>query len=239
MFQKSTMVDIEDYASQAPQYYSENIPGLLEKTLVGQRPGSFLDCGCGDGSLLYGLKKKKCLENWKISAIDLSESRIRRIKLIDPNIHAMVDNVEVLHTVPDQSVDLLVSTQVIEHVDDKKTFQAISRVLKKDGRIYLSTVFKKWYGWYFYRNNGRWVLDPTHLREYYEENQLMGLIFSNGFQVLENQKSLFWFPVADFFVRWAGVANRNFYEKKIVSLLRRIQVPILGYYNWELVLKKL
>ena len=179
------------------------------------------------------------MENWKISAIDLSESRIRRIKLIDPNIHAMVDNVEVLLTVPDQSVDLLVSTQVIEHVDDKKTFQAISRVLKKDGRIYLSTVFKKWYGWYFYRNNGRWVLDPTHLREYYEENQLMGLIFSNGFQVLENRKSLFWFPVADFFIKWAGVANRNFYEKKIVSLLRRIQVPILGYYNWELVLKKL
>ena len=71
MFQKSTMVDIEDYASQAPQYYSENIPSLLEKTLVGQRPGSFLDCGCGDGSLLHGLKKKKCLENWKISAIDL------------------------------------------------------------------------------------------------------------------------------------------------------------------------
>ncbi|SVA15226.1 uncharacterized protein METZ01_LOCUS68080, partial [marine metagenome] len=25
MFQKSIMIDIEDYASQAPQYYSENI----------------------------------------------------------------------------------------------------------------------------------------------------------------------------------------------------------------------
>ena len=144
MFQKSTMVDIEDYASQAPQYYSENIPVLLEKTLVGQSPGSFLDCGCGDGSLLYGLKKNKFLENWKVSAIDLSESRIRRIKLIDPNIHAMVDNVEVLLTVPDQSVDLLVSTQVIEHVDDKKTFQAISRVFKNPGLIYLQTVFKTW-----------------------------------------------------------------------------------------------
>ena len=42
-----------------------------------------------------------------------------------------------------------------------------------------------------------------------------------------------------YLIKWAGVANRNFYEKKIVSLLRRIQVPILGYYNWELVLKKL
>ena len=120
----------------------------------------------------------------------------------------------------------------------KKAIEAMSRVLKKDGRIYLSTVFKKWYAWYFYRNKGRWVLDPTHLREYSREAQLLDLILASGFRVLENQKSLFWFPVIDFFVKQIEIKNRSLYENRIPSLLRRIKVPILGYYNWELVLVK-
>ena len=91
---------------------------------------------------------------------------------------------------------------------------------------------------YFYRNKGRWVLDPTHLREYSREAQLLDLILASGFRVLENQKSLFWFPVIDFFVKQVGIKNRSLYENRILSLLRRIKVPILGYYNWELVLVK-
>ena len=237
-FLETTKLDIEKYSSKAPQYYSENVPDLLKKIIETQNLKTLLDCGCGDGNLLYALKKRGYFENRKIFAVDLSETRVRLVGRIDPTIHASVDSVEELNTVSDHTIELLISTQVIEHVDDKKAIEAMSRVLKKDGRIYLSTVFKKWYAWYFYRNKGRWVLDPTHLREYSREAQLLDLILASGFRVLENQKSLFWFPVIDFFVKRIEIKNRSLYENRILSLLRRIKVPILGYYNWELVLVK-
>ena len=237
-FLETTKLDIEKYSSKVPQYYSENIPDLLKKIIETQNLKTLLDCGCGDGNLLYALKKIGYFENRKIFAVDLSENRVGLVGRIDPTIHVSVDSVEELNTVSDHTIELLISTQVIEHVDDKKDIEAMSRVLKKDGRIYLSTVFKKWYAWYFYRNKGRWVLDPTHLREYSREAQLLDLILASGFRVLENQKSLFWFPVIDFFVKQVGIKNRSLYENRILSLLRRIKVPILGYYNWELVLVK-
>lgn len=237
-FLETTKLDIEKYSSKAPQYYSENVPDLLKKIIETQNLKTLLDCGCGDGNLLYALKKTGYFENRKIFAVDLSETRVRLVGQIDPTIHVSVDSVEELNTVLDHTIELLISTQVIEHVDDKKAIEAMSRVLKKDGRIYLSTVFKKWYAWYFYRNKGRWVLDPTHLREYSREAQLLDLILASGFRVLENQKSLFWFPIIDFFIKRIEIKNRSLYENKILSLLRRIKIPILGYYNWELVLVK-
>ena len=46
----------------APQYYDQKIPPLLEEILAGNDKRTLLECGCGDGSLLYALAKKGYLE---------------------------------------------------------------------------------------------------------------------------------------------------------------------------------
>ena len=56
-FLETTKLDIEKYSSKAPQYYSENVPDLLKKIIETQNLKTLLDCGCGDGNLLYALKK--------------------------------------------------------------------------------------------------------------------------------------------------------------------------------------
>jgi len=127
---------------------------------------------------------------------------------------------------------------VIEHVhNDEEMVREIRRVLAPNGIVYLSTVFKKWYGWYFYRCNGKWTLDPTHLREYNHDEQLLDVFERSEFEVLENRKSLDGRPVLDAVLRRIG-ANRKIYDNRLLRLFRAIRIPIPGYHIWEIVCQK-
>lgn len=232
-------IDIEEYARRSLHYYShEPPPPLLEKYLRSSPYASYLDCGCGDGDLLGRLRTAGLLEKKQAFAVDLSAIRIERLRKADPLVRATVDSVETLSTIEDGSIDFVASTQVIEHVDDRKMLDSIARVTKKGSTVYLTTVWKKWFGWYFYRNAGRWVLDPTHVREYRADAELLDLVDRNIFDVLENDKTPFAFPIIDFFVRRAGCQNRKMFEGRALREARRIKFPIVGYYVWEIVLRR-
>lgn len=232
-------MNIEHYSKVAPQYYQEDIPRLLDIYLKSENFSSILDCGCGDGSLLYALTRRNDLRAKKIFAIDLSQKRIELVRKIDADIIATVDSAEKMDTIVDQSIDFFISTQVIEHVDDKKMITKIAEKVKNGGTVYVSTVFKKWYGWYFYRNHGTWVLDPTHLREYTSEEQLLDLFDKEKFVLLENSKQLQWFPVSDFFIKRLGLRDRKLYENRLMQVMRKVKIPIPGYYNWEIILRRI
>ncbi|MBA4319153.1 MAG: class I SAM-dependent methyltransferase, partial [Flavobacterium sp.] len=163
---------IEEYADNHPQSYSNEIPKALENILLNNNFNSILDAGCGDGSLIRAIVERRVAKRSSITGIDLSRKRIQKIKKIFPQVKLFVDSVENMSKIKSNSVDLLISTQVIEHVDDKKMIKSLARATKKEGIVYLSTVFKKWYGWYPYRANNKWVLDPTHLREYQRFSEL-------------------------------------------------------------------
>ena len=231
-------MNIEHYSEVAPQYYQEDVPELLDKYLKSANFSNILDCGCGDGSLVYALNRRNDFHAKKIFAIDLSQKRIELVKKINADIVATVDSAEEMRTVADKSIDFFISTQVIEHIDDKKMVAKIDEKVKNGGMVYVSTVFKKWYGWYFYRNHGMWVLDPTHLREYTSDEQLLDLFDKTKFALLENSKQLQWFPISDFFIKRLGLKDRKLYENKLMQLIRKAKIPIPGYYNWEIVLRK-
>jgi len=230
---------IEDYAQNSPQYYSGELPALLEKYLKHDSGGTLLECGCGDGTILHALKERGYFTGREINAVDLSNQRINLVKNIDQLIKARIDNAEVLSTVADESIDFAISTQVIEHVDDEKMSSALVRVIKTGGFLYLTTVFKKKYGWYFYKNEkGEWALDPTHLREYQSDNELLRYFPAEQFIVLENVKKMQYYPLIDFFIKRFNIRDRNFFQNNLMRFLRMIKLPIIGYYKWELVLKK-
>ncbi|MFH1388446.1 MAG: class I SAM-dependent methyltransferase [Patescibacteria group bacterium] len=233
-------MDIESYTKSSPQYYTGMVPKVLEKYLNSLNEYEhILDCGCGDGSILFALKTNGFLKNREVTAVDISRERVDLVKLLDSRIKARVDNAEELKTVKTSSVDFVISTQVIEHVDDKKMVATLGRILKKNGLVYISTVFKKWYGWYFYRKDGAWVLDPTHLREYITERDLIDIFTKSGFRLEYNGKKMQWFPIADFFLKHIGGKVTLRYRTSLFwKLLRSIRLPIVGYYEWELVFRK-
>lgn len=237
-------MNIEEYANILPQYYGLTIPETLKKYLDKTSFKSLLDCGCGDGAMLFTLKKNNYFNNKEIYAIDLSKNRINLVKKIDPKINAFVDSAEKLEKIKDNSIDFFISTHVIEHVDDKKMLKAIDRVMKKNSTIYIGTIFKKWYGWYYYRKDGKWVMDLTHLREYMKNGELLNLIDRKKFKIIEEKKTQLYFPVIDFFIRRLSIINvlKNrdiFANNSFFNILRAIKVPIIGYYNWEIILNKL
>ena len=191
---------------------------------------------------LYSLYKRGCLnQSSNVIAVDISKERINNIRKIDDRIKCFAGDISNLTMIKNGSLDFVVSSQVIEHISAHgKAVEEAYRILRAGGLFYLSTVFKKWYGWYFYRAQGRWVLDPTHVREYENTEELLRIVRNYRFEVLQEKKSLCWFPLTDFFLkriyplRYARIA----YNNRLLSWLRRIKVPILGYYNWEMVLKK-
>ena len=230
---------IKDYSDYLFQYYGITVPELLKQYMKKGRYESLLDLGCGDGAMLYALKKNGYFNGRKIYGVDLSPKSIALVKKIDPKINARVDNVETAKTIRNNSIDFIVSTMVIEHVDDKKMLKAVDRILKNQGIVYITTVFKKPYGWYYNRRDGKWVMDVTHLREYGKDEELMKLINKKKYSILESKKTLLWFPVADFFTRRLLIKNRKFFEENpLFNLIHKIKIPIIGYYAWEIVIRK-
>jgi 2-polyprenyl-3-methyl-5-hydroxy-6-metoxy-1,4-benzoquinol methylase len=232
------VIDIEEYADHHTHFYENEIPAFLRILLAQHKWSSYLDLGCGDGSLLYAINRQGTLKNTQVYAVDLSKSRIESVKKINSNFICYVADACNAKDIPDKSIDLLVSTQVIEHVpNDEDMIKEINRLLSVGGTVYLSTVFKKWYGWYFYRCNGKWRLDPTHLREYTADSQLLPLFEKHGFKLVKMDKILLKFPIADLFLRILGVKDHVF-NNAIINSLRKIKIPILGYYDWEMVFER-
>lgn len=241
---KTSKMNIEEYSRFLPQYYSATIPPTLKKYLDAVGYKSILDCGCGDGSLLFILKQNNYFKDKKIYALDLSKNRINLVKKIDPKINAFVDNAETMSKIKKNSIDFFISTHVIEHVDDRKMLNAIERIMKKNGIAYVATIFKKWYGWYYYRKNGKWVMDLTHLREYMKDDELLGLIDIKKFKILEVKKAHLYFPIVDFIIRRLYMMNiinnrQLFIKSSFFNIIRGVKIPVPGYYNWEIILQKI
>ena len=178
-------MELDKYSKKYIHYHTEEIPSLLKDIFNKNSIKRIADLGSGDGSTLFALFKKGFLDNIeKVIAIDISQERINNVKKISDKFLCFKANVCKLEMLDSMSLDLAISSQVIEHVFNEEEFiKEVYRVLSDGGLFYLSTVFKKWYGWYFYRSRGKWVLDPTHLREYTNTSQLLNIIKKYSFDI--------------------------------------------------------
>ena len=197
-----------------------------------------MDLGCGDGSLLNALNNRGIFTGKAVYAVDLSQSRLDKVQRINPEFSCLQRDV-CKTELPDGSIDFLMSTQVIEHVEsDADMVKEIRRLLSPKGTVYINTVFKKWYGWYFYRCNGKWTLDPTHLREYTDDGQLLDTLREQGFDILASEKFKDGRPVLDALLRRLGYPAHA-YNYQFLRSLRRFRIPIPGYYIWEIACKRI
>ena len=228
-------MDPEEYAKKKRQVYSDEIPSLLLKYIKSSRWHNLLDLGCGEGILLQALDSMGFLKGKNIKAVDISETRLNKMIQGNSNIQCYIDSACELNTIETKSIDFLISTQVIEHVpDDEAMIQQIRRIMRPQGFVYLSTIFKKPWAWHFYRCQGKWVLDPTHLREYEKESDLIGLLEKYRFQILENYKSLVLHPLVDPLLRIMKIDD-NRLKHSFMKFVRSLKRPVPGYYNWEIV----
>jgi malonyl-CoA O-methyltransferase len=227
------MENFEDYSERA-QLYDGKVPDMVLK-LLSQCPedASVLDVGCGDGGLLDALHDVRADIRYK--GVDLSEVRLGLLRRARPFIEATLDNAETLATVASGSIDVLLSSQVLEHVDDAAMLTNIARVLKPGGRAYVATVWKTKHAWYYHRAGDKWALDPTHLREYQSESELRPLLEKAALTLVRQERTPIAYPLIDPILKKLARGRRL---PEWVNQVRRVRVPILGYSLWELELSK-
>lgn len=232
--------DWERYASEHVHFLDESVSSTLVKYLTTFRWRVFLDVGCGDGSLLFALDRRGFFKDKVVSAVDISAKRIEAVRGINSSFRCCVDDACKLESIEGDSVDMLVSLQVIEHVpSDDAMVQQIHRVLAQDGVAYITTVFKKPWSWYIYRNSsGESVIDPTHVREY-KDDQLLRLFEEHGFEVLESRKTQERKAILGASILGRiGASKESLIKHPFLKVVRRIKFPVPGYFNWEIVVKK-
>ncbi len=154
----------------------KEICDLIEKEKI----HSLIDLGCGDGIFIHAVKKE--FPKIEITGIDISPRRINRLKKKFPEDNFYIK--DVCNTKLKERFDLVYSSQVIEHVQsDKEMIKEMSKLLKEKGFLFCSSVIKKHWAIYKYRNNRKFVLDPTHEREYANKQEFLGL-FRERFKLI-------------------------------------------------------
>ncbi len=166
-----------------------------------------LDVGCGVGTLAFYLANKGCA----VDAFDISSSAIAICKEFKSysgmkNIQFYNRNVSNLTT--KNKYDLVLCTEVIEHIpDDKQFLKSVSKLMKKNGFLVLSTpsLHAPLYRLGFLK---KFDTEVGHLRRY-EMEGLVSLIEKSGFKVVETRKvesifrnSFFTFHGLGFFLKF-------------------------------------
>jgi len=227
------------YASR-PHFYNEyKNPKLYYFGLAGMA-GTYCDIGAGDGANIDQVIGEGALNTFsQIAAIDISSERIDRLKRRLPQVLARVGNALNL-PMQDSSVDFAFSDQVIEHVDDDGAMvREIRRVLKPGGRAVVGSVIKGKGAWYFYRCNGEWRLDPTHVREYDSLDSYSELFKREGLEILETEVLNVSFSFASLFRRLLLALHLLKNDMNINSkLFLNLRLRIPNYYLCYVLVEK-
>lgn len=166
-----------------------------------------LDVGCGVGTLAFYLAKK----GYAVDAFDISSSAIaicKEFKAFSGMRNIRFYNQDVSNLKTDKRYDIVLCTEVIEHIpDDKHFLQSVSKLMKRNGLLVLSTpsVHAPLYRLGFLK---KFDTEVGHLRRYQMET-LIKLIETSGFTVLHTRRvesifrnSFFTFQPLGFFLKF-------------------------------------
>ena len=199
--------DLNKFGSYKIKRISEIIR-LLDKVQKKIKKPKILDLGCGDG---------RCCAIWNeigdTTGVDLSVSAMEIAKKRYPHISFLNGNA-VNTNFEDESFDVIITQEVIEHIEVQEDFVAeCFRLLRKNGFMILTTPNK----YYFDRVKGgnysnqpiEQILTPTELKNLLKEK----------FKIHEFYSIIF--PKGDY-----GIYNflGNSFVNKVISGLRLYQV---------------
>ncbi len=145
---KSSNNPLKYLALESSIYYS------VYNFIKNQPKCTVLEVGCGFGYLTYALAK----ESFDVTGIDISENAIKSAKENFGNHYSNESLKELANR--NAKYDLIISTEVIEHVDEPtEFFESCVSLLKPNGKIFLTTPNKD-----FCKTNAIWYTDlpPIH-----------------------------------------------------------------------------
>jgi SAM-dependent methyltransferase len=224
-------------------FLTEWMPPLLRETAERSPPRMLADLGAGDGGMLWPLDNAG-LVGEKIYAVDISAEHVALCERLSPKVTGIVSDVAHVDSLPDASVDAVISSQVIEHLpDDRVLAPEIARLLRPGGWFYVASVIRGPHAFWLYKGKPpapqRWQLDPTHMREYESEGHFRSVLEHPELELDVVRSSQLKFPLTDPLFRIAALARvikREQLPEIYLRLPRRLRgarralgVPIPGY----------
>lgn len=204
------------------------------------------DLGCSHGTNL--IEMTRLAPQAKIVGFDFSDVALGKAKTFTKgNENISFQQIDFLNeAIGKEEFDLAFCSQVIEHIPgDARFLENVAASMKQGGTLMLSTVYKKKGAWYLYKKpSGERVLEPTHVKEYTDTEELLTILREAGFEILDYDLRLFKFPLIDVALKIMTklFKNRfvfNIVNSKAITFLRRItQVPIFGFYNFQILARK-
>jgi 2-polyprenyl-3-methyl-5-hydroxy-6-metoxy-1,4-benzoquinol methylase len=126
--------DAPDYARHNPgaRHRRRHILGILSRT----RAASVLDVGCGDGTLLaLARHARPDIAVW--AGADISPAQVERMRARSPGVDFYAFDIQ--KTALDRQFDLVLCSEVIEHLDDQPTaLRNLSSMVTPGGRLVLT-----------------------------------------------------------------------------------------------------
>lgn len=165
-----SLISFDQQSKSRINYYflKRNIPKQINKM-------SILDYGAGRGSLI-----SKFAGSNQLYACDISQEANQNIKKVSSILRKPISTFhpnDVHEHIKDDSLDLITSSHVLEHVpDDIKIIKLMYEKLAVNGYLFLNLPV-----------NEVWK-DPNHIREYSEQS-INHLLESHGFTKLKHGKS--------------------------------------------------
>jgi len=210
---------------------------------------SVLDLGCGDGALLFSLQFQGLLKNVdRVVGVDISEVRVRRLVENVTGVIGLVSDACKVKELDGGSFDVIICSQLIEHVpSDHALLREIQRLLKDNGYLYISSVVKKPYGLWIYRRNGVFRLDPTHVREYPSKEAFLLLLEKEGFNPRKIYHGNVKRSIVNIVLRVLIMMKlcepesiqHIFLERRLLAgFARLLKLPVLGYERIEVLASK-
>jgi 2-polyprenyl-3-methyl-5-hydroxy-6-metoxy-1,4-benzoquinol methylase len=115
---------------------------LMDKTLRPTESLTVYDVGCGSGNLVFHWAHRvRSIIGFDVAETVLDFCRQEQIRRQVPNVSFVALNHEHI-SAPDHSADIVILADVIEHLDHRQAdtlIGEIARILKPDGRLFLTT----------------------------------------------------------------------------------------------------
>ena len=208
-------------------YYKEYIryDAILKRIPKGTQ--NVLDLGCGDGFLSYRMAE----QGYQVTSMDLSLNRLKRFKeqadrLNIKQIEGDISKVDL----PSESFDLIVCSEVIEHLPNyKEVLTEVWRLLKKGGHFIVTVP-----------NNQRLKIFtcPHCLKKFYQDDHV------NSFtqETLSEDLISFGFKVEYVQVLYSKILNQIQYHLKIayglfIKISDRILSRLFSKYKMHLLIR--
>jgi 2-polyprenyl-3-methyl-5-hydroxy-6-metoxy-1,4-benzoquinol methylase len=177
-----------------------------------------LDVGCGYGMLLNELSKK--YKNIDFFGIEKSAEAVIKIPKFVNLFHADIeDHNEILKQINKEKFDLIVFSDVLEHLyDPVNTLNFYSKFIKKNGAIVvtvpnIANVYSRtslFFGFFDYTETG--VMDKTHIR-FFTKKTLSKVAINSNMKIIKSSYDsiiIRWFvPTIKYFFKGSSTNSSN------------------------------